>query len=229
MRQKMSTALITVMGVALLIYTASRTLSFLRMTLPASSQDTAYLALVAFDGGLLLWTLYYLHGARGPWQRGISALMVMVDLAGVVIGFAADTMWTAAGHGLAQMAQSDAQTAILAMVAIIALNVAAVVVCHLTSPDALLAQAEEEARDKITIATLQQIGQNAVQLASELAPKLAADWQARTRQQHLDPVDQKPPAPPIHVPPARLNAEVSDPEPEIVPAAARKNGHRPNS
>lgn len=227
MKQKMSTALITVMGVALLIYTASRTLSFLRMTLPAASQDTAYLALVAFDGGLLLWTLYYLHGARGPWQRGIAALMVVVDLIGVIVGFAADTMWTASGFGLTKMSTGDAQSAILAMVAIIALNVAAVVVCHLTSPAALLAQAEEEARDKITVATLEQIGQNAVQLAAEVAPKLAADWQQRTRQQHLEPVDQKPPK--VVLAPARLNAEVDVPEPEIVPVAARKNGHSKNS
>lgn len=34
---------------------------------------------------------------------------------------------------------------------------------------------------------------------------------------------------PRQLPPERMNAEVDVPEPEIVPVAARKNGHRPNS
>lgn len=226
MKQKMASALITIMGVALLLYTSLRTLSFIRLTLPRESQDTGYLALVSFDGGVLLWTLFYLHGARGPWQRGISALMVVVDLIGVIVGFGADTLWTASGYGLSQMTRESAQTAILAMVSIIALNVVAVIACHLTSPDALLAQAHEEAQDRITTATLEQIGHNATQLAAEVAPQLAADWQQRTRRQHLDAitVDQNP-RPVAQLPPERLNAEA---EPEAVPVIAKRNG-RPNA
>src|ERR1700730_13948773 len=99
MKQKMATALLTIMGISLLGYTASRTLNFIRMTLPADQHDTAYLALVAFDGGLVLWTAFYLHGAKGPWQRGIAALMIVVSLVGVLIGFGADTLYTATGFG----------------------------------------------------------------------------------------------------------------------------------
>jgi len=235
MKQKMSAAVITLMALTLLVYTASRTLNFIRLTLPPTSQDTAYLALVAFDGGLVLWTLFYLHGARGPWQRGISALMVVVSLIAVLLGFGADTVYTASGYGLAHMSAGDAQSAIYAMVAIIGLNVAAVTFVHMTSPEALLAQAEEEARDKITSATLERIGQNATQLASEVAPQLAADWQSRTRRQHLDgimPAIQTAPVEPesrrAALDPSRLNAAVSQPEPEIAPAIAKRNGH-PNA
>ena len=209
MKQKMATALVTLMGISLLGYTASRTLNFIRMTLPPDQHDTAYLALVAFDGGLLLWTAFYLHGAKGPWQRGIAALMIVVSLVGVLIGFGADTLYTATGFGLAKMTAGDAQSAIWGMVIIIGLNVAAVTLTHMTHPDALRAQAEEEAHDRITMATLEQIKQNATQLAAELAPQLAGKWTDDMRSQQLHGID-RPPAPP-RLKPARMNAEVKPP------------------
>ena len=209
MKQKMATALVTLMGISLLGYTASRTLNFIRLTLPPDQHDTAYLALVAFDGGLLLWTAFYLHGAKGPWQRGIAALMIVVSLIGVLIGFGADTLYTAAGYGLAKMSAGDAASAIWAMVIIIGLNVAAVTVTHMTHPDALRAQAEEEAHDRITMATLEAIKQNAAHLAAELAPQLANKWTDDMRSSQLRSIDQ-PPAPP-RLKPVRLNAEAKRP------------------
>jgi len=209
MKQKMATALVTLMGISLLGYTASRTLNFIRMTLPPDQHDTAYLALVAFDGGLLLWTAFYLHGAKGPWQRGIAALMIVVSLVGVLIGFGADTLYTATGFGLAKMTAGDAQSAIWGMVIIIGLNVAAVTVTHMTHPDALRNQAEEEAHDRITMATLEQIKQNAAHLAAELAPQLAGKWMQDMRSQQLHGIEL-PPAPP-RLKPARLNSEAKPP------------------
>jgi hypothetical protein len=236
MKQKMATALVTLMGISLLGYTASRTLNFIRMTLPLDQHDTAYLALVAFDGGLLLWTAFYLHGAKGPWQRGIAALMIVVSLVGVLIGFGADTLYTATGFGLAKMTAGDAQSAIWAMVIIIGLNVAAVTITHMTHPDALRAQAEEEAHDRITMATLEQIKQNATQLAAELAPQLASKWTHDMRSQHLQGIEPAP-APP-RLKPVRMNSEVRPPadlfelaplDPEEAPRPlARKSGRNGN-
>ena len=232
MKQKMATALVTLMGISLLGYTASRTLNFIRMTLPPDQHDTAYLALVAFDGGLLLWTAFYLHGAKGPWQRGIAALMIVVSLVGVLIGFGADTLYTATGFGLAKMTAGDAQSAIWGMVIIIGLNVAAVTVTHMTHPDALRAQAEEEAHDRITMATLEQIKQNATHLAAELAPQLAGKWTQDMRLQHLQGIE--PASAPPRLKPVRLNSEAKPPaglfeltrlEPEEAPRPlAHKSG-----
>ena len=232
MKQKMATALVTLMGISLLGYTASRTLNFIRMTLPPDQHDTAYLALVAFDGGLLLWTAFYLHGAKGPWQRGIAALMIVVSLVGVLIGFGADTLYTATGFGLAKMTAGDAQSAIWGMVIIIGLNVAAVTVTHMTHPDALRNQAEEEAHDRITMATLEQIKQNATHLAAELAPQLAGKWMHDMRSQHLHGIEPAP-APP-RLKPVRMNSEAMPPadlfelthlDPEEAPRPlARKSG-----
>jgi hypothetical protein len=51
MKQKIALTLLTLMGLALLGYTALRTLDLIQLTLPADQQAIGYLALVAFDGG----------------------------------------------------------------------------------------------------------------------------------------------------------------------------------
>jgi hypothetical protein len=147
------------------------------LTLPASQQVIGYLALVAFDGGLVGWTLFYLHGARGAWQRSISALMIVVSLTGVLIAFGADTFYQSAARGtIAEVDPGMVEGAIWGMVAIIGTNVAAVTAVHLTDPEARRLQAEEEARDKITEAALRQIASNSESLAAELAPRLGEAW-----------------------------------------------------
>src|SRR5512136_315255 len=99
----MSQILLLFLGGALLIYTASRTLNLLQLTLPAGQKELAFLALAAFDGGLVLWALFFLKGASGGWQRGISALMIAVSLVGVIVAFGADTLIGAASAGLTHL------------------------------------------------------------------------------------------------------------------------------
>jgi hypothetical protein len=185
MKQKIALVLVTLMGLALLGYTALRTLDLIQLTLPADQQAIGYLALVAFDGGLVGWTLFYLHGAKGAWQRGISAMMIVVSLAGVLIAFGADTLYQANARGtLASLDPALVATAIWGMVLIIGANVGAVTAVHLTDPNARKAQAEEEARDRITEAALLQIASNAESLAAELAPQLGAAWLTEMRAQY---------------------------------------------
>lgn len=186
MKQKIALVLVTLMGLALLGYTALRTLDLIQLTLPSDQQAIGYLALVAFDGGLVGWTLFYLHGAKGAWQRGISALMIVVSLAGVLIAFGADTLYQANARGtLATLDPELVATAIWGMVLIIGANVGAVTAVHLTDPNARKAQAEEEARDRITEAALLQIASNAESLAAELAPQLGAAWLSEMRAQYV--------------------------------------------
>jgi len=182
MKPKIATLLITLMGLALLGFTALRTLDLIQLTLPADQQTYGYLALVAFDGGLLGWTLFFLFGARGPWQRAIAACMIVVSLAGVLIAFGADTLYQANARGtLTRLDPAVVATAIWAMVVIIGLNIAAVTGLHLASPDARRARAEEEAQDKIDEAALAQIAENADSLAAEIAPARGQAWVASMR------------------------------------------------
>jgi hypothetical protein len=182
MKQKIALTAVTLMGLALLGYTAMRTLDLIQLTLPANNQTVGYLALVAFDGGLVGWSMFYLHGAHGAWQRALAAVMTVVSLAGVLVAFAADTFYQSAARGTIGSVPAELVTAaIWFMVAVIGANVAAVVGVHLTEPETRRQLAEEEARDKITEAALKQIASNADALAAELAPQLGQVWLSQMR------------------------------------------------
>ena len=186
MFKKLGSMLVLVLGGALLAYSASRSLDFIALTLPADKAILAWFGLAALDGGLIAWALSYLYGSRGGWQRAISLLMVLVDLVGAVAMFTADTLYQTGQSGMTTAMTADQiQTAVLALSGIIALNIAATVAHHLTDPDKLREQAEEEAFAKVEDATLRQISQNADQLASQVAPMLATDWMQNTRARYL--------------------------------------------
>lgn len=182
MIKKIGVLIVTVLGLLLLVYSATRSLDFIMLTLPADRQIMAYFGLAALDGGLIAWLLAYLYGSRGGWQRAISLLMILVDLLGAVAMFTLDTLYQAGQSGLTKaLTPDEIQTAVLALSGVIALNIAAVVAHELTDPDKLRAAAEEEAFSRVEDATLKQISQNAETLAAELAPTLAADWMQNTR------------------------------------------------
>jgi hypothetical protein len=174
-----------VLGAVLLVYSASRSLDFIRLTLPADRAILAYFGLAALDGGLVAWLLSYLYASRG-WQRVIAFVMVIVDLLGAVAMFTLDTLYNTGKAGMTTALTADQlETAVLALSGIIALNIAATVAHHMTDPDQLKAQAEEEAFDKVESATLKQISKNADQLAAQLAPTMAADWMRNTQARYM--------------------------------------------
>jgi len=193
MLKKIGALLATGLGLVLLVYSATRALNFIAMTLPPDKQILAWFGLAALDGGLIAWTLAYLHGSRG-WQRPIALMMVLVDLAGAVGMFTLDTLYHMGQAGITKaLTQDELQTAALALSGVIALNIAATVAHHLTDPDRLKEQAEEEAFDKVEDATLKQISQNADQLAAQVAPMLAQDWADKTRARYLAHVGNRQP------------------------------------
>jgi hypothetical protein len=165
------------MALGLIGYTGSRTVHLVQTTLPADAHVLGYLALFALDGGIVIWCLMFLYGARGNWQRGIALLMVLVDFTGVVVTMAADTQIQASKNGVVgNVGQDLSNGAIWFVIIIIALNVAGVIFTHLTDPDHLKMQAEEEARGKIEAAAIRQISLNADVLAAKLAPVLGTEW-----------------------------------------------------
>ena len=186
MIKKIGVLIITLLGGALLVYSATRSLDFIELTLPADRQILAYFGLAALDGGLVAWMLSYLYGSRGAWQRAISILMLIVDVVGAIAMFTMDTLYNTGKNGMTAAMTPEAITnAVLALSGIIALNIIATVAHHITDPDKLREQAEEEAFAKVEDATLKQIAKNAESLAAQLAPIMAADWQAQTQAKYL--------------------------------------------
>jgi hypothetical protein len=214
MIKKIGSLMVTLLALALLVYSATRSMDFIALTLPNDKQILAYFALAALDGGLIAWLLSYLYGSRGAWQRAISLLMVIVDLLGAVAMFTFDALYRSAERGLiAGLSPETVQATIIGLSLIIALNIAATVAHHLADPERIKMQAEEEAFARIEEATLRQIARNAEQLAAEVAPVLASAWQAQTRARYLSYVGGKLPSP-----------EASK-VPQAVPEAVRSNGH----
>lgn len=186
MFKKIGMLLVTILGGALLVYSATRSLDFIELTLPEDRKILAYFGLAALDGGLIAWLLSYLYGSRGGWQRAISILMVCVDVVGAIAMFTLDTLYNTGKAGMTKaMTPEEMTNAVLALSGIIALNIIATVAHHITDPDKLREQAEEEAFSKVEDATLKQISRNADQLAAQLAPVMAADWQAQTRARYM--------------------------------------------
>jgi hypothetical protein len=185
MIKKIGTIIVFILAAVLLVYSATRSLDFIELTLPDDRKILAYFGLAALDGGLIAWLLSYLYGSRG-WQRAISFLMVLVDLFGAIAMFTLDTLYNTGKAGMTSaMDANQMQTAVLLLSGVIGLNIAAAVAHHMTDPEKLREQAEEEAFSKVKDATLKQIANNANQLAAQLAPTLAADWMQQTRSRYM--------------------------------------------
>jgi len=185
MAKKLGSIMVFVLGAVLLVYSASRSLNFIELTLPADQKNLAYFGLAALDGGLIGWTLSYLKGSKG-WQRAVALIMAVVDLFGVIGMFTLDTLYNSGTAGLTKAMDAQQMTnAILALSGIIGLNIVATVIHHMVDPESLREQAEEEAFDKVESATLKQIAHNADTLAAQLAPTLAADWMRQTQARYM--------------------------------------------
>lgn len=186
MLKKIGVLIVSILGGALLVYSATRSLDFISLTLPPDRQVLAYFGLAALDGGVIAWLLSYLYGSRGGWQRAISVLMLIVDVIGAIAIFTLDTLYQTGQNGMTEAMSPEAITnAVLALSAIIALNIVGTIVHHVTEPDKLKEQAEEEAFSKVEEAALKQISKNADALAAKLAPTMAADWMQQTEAKYL--------------------------------------------
>lgn len=187
MGRRLGNILATGLGLLLLVYTASRSLDFIMLTLPPERQILAWFGLAALDGGMIAWLLAYLHGSKSSWQRAISLLMVGLDFVGCVAMFTLDTVYTVGKSGLTSTVSPDViWGAVIGLSLIIAANIAATVAFHLLDPDALLKHAEEEAQSKIEEEALRLISANSHELAAQLAPGIAETWRLQTsaRYQH---------------------------------------------
>jgi hypothetical protein len=171
-----------VIGGGLLAYAASRSLDFVQSTLPARDQVLGYFALLATSGGMLGWLLVFLFRAEGIVQRGTALLMVLIDFAGEAALFTMDTLYRSGENGLvAQMTQGEIRTIILAMSALIALNIFTTIVFEIGSIEVLKEIAEGTARDLVMFKALAQIEKDSETVADEMMEEILSQWRGSFR------------------------------------------------
>jgi hypothetical protein len=168
------------LGLALLVYSASRSIHFIMMTLPEDRQILAWFGLAALDGGIIAWLLTYLYGSEGAWQRAISIIMLGVDFLGACAMFTLDTLYQTGAEGMTtELDRESILAAVIGLSIIISLNIGATIAHHILNPAQMRAQAEQEAVELIEDQAISQIRSNAASLASQVAPQVAAHWKAQ--------------------------------------------------
>ena len=178
---KIAHLLLWVLGLALLAFTGFRTLDFLGMTLTSDQQFIKYLGLAAFDGGVLLWSMFARYEAKG-WQRAISHIMIFVCLVGVCTCTWADTFLVSAQNGLVKLPPGIATMALYGVLTIILANVVMVIVTPMVHPERLREWAIEAAHDRIEDQTLKAISQQAVLISPDIATQQGEQWVQQTYQ-----------------------------------------------
>ena len=182
MTKVLAKLLISALALILMAYTGARSVNFIMATLPPERQLLAFFALACLEGGMLGWLYYFLKGAEGAWQRGIAAVLVVIDFAGSAALFTADTLFESAKAGLtAGLAPEEIRMTLLALSGVIAVNVAAKLLCWAMDPKARKERAQSEAFDKIDDLALDKIDGESDRLAEELANEMTAAWKAQTR------------------------------------------------
>jgi hypothetical protein len=153
----------------------------------------AYLALAAFDGGILGWTIFATFGSEGPAQRGIAYLMIFICAIGVILTTVADTLIVSQDNHLTKAPPDIATVGMWGSIAIIVLNVLAGITVHLASPHHIRKWQMETMRDDVYRAAMKHTKTK----VSEQIPALAqgmANFEIQRLAQEL--VGHLPPAAP---------------------------------
>jgi hypothetical protein len=177
-------------------FTIVRSLHFLQQTLPADQTYVAFLALAAFDIGVLGWLYYAMHSASGVNQRVIAYGMIFICSGGVIATTVADMLMVSAANGVISKQPSYIGTiALWAVMLVIALNFLSGILVHLVDTKHAKHMAVESARDQITAASLAAIVTKAAEIAPRIAERVAQEWEndvIREMVGHLPPASSTP-------------------------------------
>jgi hypothetical protein len=199
---------------AMLVFTATRTLHFLQQTFPPDQQYVAYLALAAFDIGVLGWLYYATHAAEGTGQRVVAYGMIFVCAAGVIITTIADMLVVSAKNGITSKLPPDIATvALWAVMIVITLNVLAGILIHLLDPQHQKHMVVENAKDRIHSAAHAAIEQRANEIAPRIADRVAAYWEEQVVAEMIG-----------HIPATVKVSEMPGKTVEALPAGSNKAG-----
>lgn len=126
-----SNAMLWLMSLGLVLYTAFRSVHLVQSTLPpGSAQIMGYAALFGLDAALFIWLIYALYGAETNQQAWISAGMIYFQIVGIVLAVIADTLSV---FNPAANQQMIGQVAGWMVPIIIGVNVAAAISCKFFS------------------------------------------------------------------------------------------------
>jgi hypothetical protein len=161
--------LLWLITIALMGFTAFRSVDLIQSTLPDDAQMLAYAALAGLDGGVLAWLFWTTRSAHGGTQRTIGSLMIIVDLAGISAAVLGDTM-RIADVGSKEIVGT---IAVYVVPVIIVCNVVATVVAHLVDPAQELRDANRTLQDEMERQKAEWVRSNAPKLAAEVAAEQA--------------------------------------------------------
>ena len=168
----------TLVKLALLGTTGYMTWQALTRLMGADAWLVSALGLVAFEGGLLLWPMYY-QQADTNTQSGIAAVMAVIDLLGVAMVFGVEVMGN--NPGMAGLIPQFADVATWGVIGVVIANVAAYIVVDAIDPDKALARqmaAQSRAQKTAQLFIARQAAQATLsgiqETANQIVPGLAA-------------------------------------------------------
>lgn len=188
--------------IAMLVYTAIRTIHFLQLTFPPDQQYVAYLGLAAFDVGVLGWFYFATQSAEGTLQRVIAYGMIFICAGGVLATTIADMTLVSSENGLATIPKDTGTLGMWAVIIVIALDFIAGVLAHLADPAHQKHFEMQNAKDVIHTTTMQHIKQQAHTIAPQIASQVAHYWAAQVT---AEMTGQIPGAQPLQIAPPSPN------------------------
>ncbi len=180
---KGGSVLLWLITIALIIFTATRSVDLIQSTMPEDAKMIAYAALAGLDGGVLAWLFWTTRSAQGGVQRTIGAIMIVVDLAGIGAAVLGDTMLIA----------SDGNKELVSMVAIwvvpvvIVSNVAATIIAHIFDPSQGLRDAQRAVAYELERQKAEHMRQNAPTIAAGVAQQAAVHEAAQMVARFISP------------------------------------------
>lgn len=156
---------------ALLIYAASRSLDFISATLPPNQRIIGFLGLAATSGGMVAWLMIFMYKAEGVEQKVTAGIMTMLDMIGEFGLFTMDTLYQTGKAGMTNgLTADETRTVVLALSALIAVNILATILFHLIEPENLKRMRESSVRDQLEADALKEIEKRGDEIARRLAP-----------------------------------------------------------
>lgn len=171
MLNKIAKAGLYALALVLIGWTGYRTTHLLQLT--TDNPVVPYLGLAVFDGGLLVWTYYFLHGAEGTAQRAVALSGGLLNLVLVALATAAD-VWLG-GQTLVSVAPDYGTLALWLVAGATALNLALMWLAHVTEPAVIREMRLRDAKDKILEEAHRQLKLKTDEVAAQVADVVASE------------------------------------------------------
>ncbi len=155
---------------AVIAWTASLTIGVMQIVLP-HAPAVKWFALGLFDGGALTWLLVFIHKAKGTPQRGVSLLMTVLDLIGIVLMVIGGIYL--GGQELANIPEWIGGALINGVIGATVLNLMAGYYFHASAPDVREAIQAQSLEDTLAEEALKQARVNVEREAQRLGAIMA--------------------------------------------------------